>query len=76
MRAGGESRFLASSTTQLGEVECGRWQSVSIWESEEHFNRFRDERLMPAAQRVLPAAMAQGGPPPIEASEAKHVLRP
>ncbi len=57
-----------------GEVDGGRWQSVSIWESEDDFNRFRDERLMPAVQRVLPAPLAEGGPPPSETFDAKHVL--
>jgi hypothetical protein len=59
-----------------GEIEGGRWQSVSIWKAQDDFNRFRDERLMPAVQQVLPAAMAEGGPPPSEAFEAKHVLKP
>ena len=57
-----------------GEVEGGRWQSVSIWESEDDFNRFREERLMPAVERALPADLAQGGPPPSETFEAKHVF--
>ena len=59
-----------------GEVEGGRWQSVSVWESEAEFNRFRDERLMPAVERSLGTAMAEGGPPPSEAFEAKNVLKP
>jgi heme-degrading monooxygenase HmoA len=59
-----------------GEVEGGRWQSVSIWESEEDFNRFRDERLMPAVRQALPASMVERGPPPSETFEAKHVLKP
>ena len=59
-----------------GEVAGGRWQSVSVWESEEDFNRFRDERLMPAVQQVLPASLAEGGPPPTETFEAKHILSP
>ena len=49
---------------------------MSIWESEDDFNRFRDERLMPAVQQVLSAAMAGGGPPPSETFEAKHVFTP
>jgi heme-degrading monooxygenase HmoA len=59
-----------------GEIEGGRWQSVSIWESEDDFNRFRDERLMPAVERALPASMVEGGPPPSETFEAKHVFKP
>ena len=59
-----------------GEIDGGRWQSVSIWESEDDFNRFRDERLMPAVEQALPASMAEGGPPPTESFEAKHVFKP
>ncbi len=58
-----------------GEVEGGRWQSVSIWESEGDFDRFRDERLMPAVQEALGAEMVQSGPPPSETFEAKHVVK-
>lgn len=59
-----------------GEQADGRWQSVSIWESEEDFNRFRDERLMPAARAALGDAVVDAGPPPTEAFEAKHTIAP
>ena len=59
-----------------GEAEGGRWQAVSIWESEDHYNRFRDERILPAVQGSLGEDMAQAGPPPSESFEAKHVLKP
>jgi heme-degrading monooxygenase HmoA len=59
-----------------GEAADGRWQSVSIWESEQDFNRFRDERLMPAVQQTLPPALAEGGPPPTESFESKHIMKP
>ena len=58
-----------------GEIEGGRWQSVSVWESEDDFNRFREERLMPAVQQALGEAMLESGPPPSETFEAKHVLK-
>jgi heme-degrading monooxygenase HmoA len=57
-----------------GEQPGGQWQSVSVWESEEHFNRFRDERLLPAARQALGDELVDAGPPPSEAFEAKHVL--
>lgn len=57
-----------------GEQADGRWQSVSIWESEEAFNRFRDERILPAVRQALGDDMADAGPPPSESFEAKHVL--
>jgi hypothetical protein len=57
-----------------GEQPGGQWQAVSIWESEEHFNRFRDEKLLPAARAALGDAMADSGPPPTESFETKHVI--
>ena len=57
-----------------GEQPNGNWQAVSIWESEEHFNRFRDERVMPVVAQVLGEAVMQAGPPPSETFEAKHVM--
>jgi len=59
-----------------GEQENGRWQAVSIWESEDHFNRFRDERLLPVVQQVLGGDVSAAGPPPTESFEAKHVWKP
>jgi hypothetical protein len=56
-----------------GEVEGGRWQSVSIWESEGHFERFREARLEPAARQALGEEMVNSGPPPSESFEARHV---
>lgn len=56
-----------------GEQENGNWQSVSIWESEDHFNRFRDERLLPAVRSTIGEGAASG-PPPTETFEARHVL--
>jgi hypothetical protein len=50
-----------------GEQENGRWESVSIWESEEAFNRFRDERIMPAVRETLGEQFIEAGPPPTEA---------
>jgi hypothetical protein len=58
-----------------GEEE-GKWLSVSVWESEEHANRFRDQRLMPAVTQALGEQAVAAGPPPQEAFEAKHVIKP
>lgn len=52
------------------------WRSVDVWESEAAYDRFRDERLMPAVQEALPAELANAGPPPSESFEAQHVIRP
>ena len=58
-----------------GEQPGGQWQSVSVWESEEHFNRFRDEKLTPAARQALGDELVDAGPPPMESFEAKHILQ-
>ena len=57
-----------------GVYDGNHWRSVSVWESEEAFNRFRDERLMPAVTRALGEEMVAAGPPPTESFEAKHVV--
>ena len=59
-----------------GEQDNGHWQAVSIWESEDDFNRFRDERLLTAVEQAVGAELAQAGPPPTESFDAKHVMRP
>lgn len=59
-----------------GEQENGKWQSVDVWESEAAYERFREERLMPAVQKTLGDEIAAAGPPPQESFEAKHVVKP
>jgi hypothetical protein len=59
-----------------GLQENGNWQSVTVWDSEADFDRFRDERLMPAVREVLGDELADAGPPPTEWFEAKHVVQP
>lgn len=56
--------------------ESGKWRSVSVWESEAAFERFRDERLLPAAREALGDAVVDAGPPPQESFEAKHLVKP
>lgn len=57
-----------------GEVEGGRWQAVSVWESQDDFNRFLEDRIMPAVQQALDPKFAESGPPPTEWFEAKHIV--
>jgi hypothetical protein len=59
-----------------GEVEGGTWQSVSVWESEDDFNRFREQRLDSAARDALGDEMIDAGPPPTESFEAKDIWKP
>jgi quinol monooxygenase YgiN len=54
--------------------ENGRWRSVSVWESEDAYERFRDDRLMPAVVQALGGEMVQAGPPPQESFEARHLI--
>ena len=56
--------------------ENGKWLSVDVWESEADYQRFREERLMPAVRQVMGDEMADAGPPPQESFEAKHVVKP
>ena len=57
-----------------GEQPNGCWQAVSIWESEADFDRFRNERIVPAVRAALGDEMVEAGPPPSESFETKHVL--
>lgn len=34
-----------------GPIENG-WRVITVWDSEEQFNRFRDEKLIPALQEA------------------------
>jgi len=58
-----------------GEQPNGHWQAVSIWESEEHYARFRDEKLLPAVRDTLGEQMVEAGPPPSETFETKHTIK-
>jgi hypothetical protein len=52
------------------------WRSVSVWESQEAYERFRDERLLPAVVQALGQDLANQGPPPQESFETKHLVKP
>jgi hypothetical protein len=41
----------------------GGWYVYDIWESKEHFERFLNERLMPAIQDVMSGPPPEGGQP-------------
>ena len=59
-----------------GGAEGGKWQAVSIWESREAYERFRDERLMPAVVAALGEEVLAAGPPPEEWFEVKDLVEP
>lgn len=50
--------------------EAGGLRHTSVWESEEQWNRFRDERVGPAVGRVLAAA---GMPAPARPVAEQHL---
>ena len=56
-----------------GEVDGG-WQIVDAWESEAHAQRFDEERLGPAIERVM--GMRPPGPPPGSGYELHKVIKP
>jgi hypothetical protein len=50
---------------------------IDVWESEEAFERFREERLVPAVTRVVgEQQVAQGPPPNREVLDVQNVIRP
>jgi heme-degrading monooxygenase HmoA len=55
--------------------ESGTWRSVTVWESQEAAERFREERILPAVRQALGEEAIQAGPPPTEAFEVKHLVR-
>ena len=56
-----------------GEVN-GTWQAVSVWESQEAYERFRDERVVPAVKATLSEEFVDQGPPPAEWFAVKHMI--
>lgn len=58
-----------------GELD-GRFTVIDIWESRADFDRFRDERLIPALHAVVGAEAVAQGPPEITEWELHHLLVP
>lgn len=56
--------------------ENGRWRSVSVWESQAAYERFRDQRIMPAVKQEIGEDAMTTGPPPQESFEVKHMVKP
>lgn len=49
---------------------------VDVWESEQAFNTFREQRLMPIVAEVVGAEGLSAGPPSVEISELHDVIKP
>jgi hypothetical protein len=54
----------------------GRLKVVDVWESEEHAQRFGEERLGPAIAEVAPNVGGPPGPDQIEIYEIRHLVLP
>jgi len=60
--------------TAIDEGDAGM-RIVDVWESQQAFESFRDERLLPAIQAVLSEkGLEPQGPPNYEFSEIHHVV--
>ncbi len=58
-----------------GEMEGGM-RVIDVWESEEAFNTFREERLGPAVAAVVGEEAMAAGPPPTTIYELRDVIKP
>ena len=54
-----------------GEVD-GKWTITDVWESRAGYDRFRQERLFPAIQKVSGMDPSAGGPQPTVTEFAVH----
>jgi hypothetical protein len=67
------SGMIVHTAIDLGE---GGIRIVDVWESQEAFERFRDEQLLPAVQSVLSErGIEPAGPPTYEFSEIHHLVK-
>jgi heme-degrading monooxygenase HmoA len=55
--------------------ENGKWRSVEVWESQAAYEKFREERLMPAVRQAMGEEAVSAGPPPQESFEVKHLVK-
>jgi hypothetical protein len=53
----------------------GTWRSVTVWDSQEAADRFREERILPAVREALGDQAVEAGPLPTESFEVKHLVR-
>ena len=59
-----------------GDVD-GKWTVMDVWESRDAYDRFREERLFPAIQKVSGMNPAGGGPQPtITEFEVHNYIKP
>jgi hypothetical protein len=58
-----------------GDVD-GKWTITDVWESREAYDRFRDERLFPAIQKVSGMDPAGGPQPTITEFDVHDYIKP
>jgi hypothetical protein len=58
-----------------GEVD-GKWTITDVWETPEAYDRFRDERLFPAIQKVSGMDPASGPQPTVTECAVYNYFRP
>lgn len=63
----------AGLIVHTGSVVDSGMRVIDVWESEQHFQDFRDQRLGPAVGEVMGA---DGPPPEIQVHEVHDLLKP
>jgi hypothetical protein len=58
-----------------GEVD-GEWTITDLWESREAYDRFQEERLFPAIEKVSGMDPRSGPQPTVTESQVHNYLRP
>ncbi len=58
-----------------GDVD-GKWTVTGVWESREHYDRFREERLFPAVKKVSGMDPSAGPQPTITEFPVHHFVKP
>jgi hypothetical protein len=58
-----------------GDVD-GKWTITDVWESRDAYDRFRDERLFPAIQKVSGMDPAGGPQPTVTEFEVHAYIKP
>jgi hypothetical protein len=60
-----------------GADESGQWRIIDVWESRDHYDRFRQDRLGPAIEATAREfGVDPGDGPKLTAYEAHHVMVP
>ena len=75
-RRDGRGRSDCGPVYRAAGEHAGRWVAVTVWESREAEERFRETRLMPAVAATLAQGSAEGGPPPDERFEVQAIREP